>query len=443
MNWGRLNRGFLGVAIKRLSSHEFKKEVSKGHEFQGVNNFTHLLGSDDRDIRTTYFFVSDDGGEPRVRKTVECMSRWYDSRRRKLTRSAEWRLYYPQAVNYIQEFSKPGDLLLIALRNDGSLAIFLAPAGSVSEQVLMQAFGLNQDHYKQTGNVRWMRTTETQNLDFVAAQALEQLSFTLSTSEDSTGLSRSLEEVVAIEPEDVARGDADVTAVAAKMIERWPGDKLGQYVHVVDIVETVCDPDHSSEPDFALSRWLEVADASYRIWEKYSLGQFIAPLRVDPQVSNEQLVEKIGPKWMQYRQSRVSRAGLMMEEFVGRLLLREKLAFDRQAETEKSSLPDFLFPGRRAYHNPAFPADQLRILGSKTSLKDRWTQILAEGARVPAKHCITRDTLITPSMFAKMRNEQFTVVMPKSIMANYPKPPANLISFGAFIAEVKVLQGKP
>ncbi|MDP6824477.1 MAG: type II restriction endonuclease [Dehalococcoidia bacterium] len=34
--------------------------------------------------------------------------------------------------------------------------------------------------------------------------------------------------------------------------------------------------------------------------------------------------------------------------------------------------PDFLFPGKGEYEDEVFPQEDLRLLGAKTSLKERW-----------------------------------------------------------------------
>lgn len=442
MNWGNLSRGFSGVAIKQLSSHEVNPAVSRGHEFQGANNLVGLLGTEDcRDRPTTYYFISDDGAEPRVREIVHSVSSWYDSRRNQPHRNPEWRLYYPSTVNLIQNFCQAGDLLLLALRNDGTLAVFLAPAGSVSEQVLLQAFGVTQSHYRQSGQVRWMKTAEAPALDFVGAETMEQLS--LAFAEARAGEEDTLIATVEDDAPAGSDGDGQVSRIADLMLERWPEGRLGSNQEVVELVIGVCDPDGEAEADMALERWLEVAEASYRIWEKETARRFIAPLRNDSAVSDMELIERIGSRWMSFRQSRVSRAGKVMEEFLGILFLRAGLRFatGSSAMTENGKMPDFLFPDGDSYRDESFPAGRLRILGSKTSFKDRWRQILSEGDRVPEKHGVTRDTCITASMFEQMRISGFIVVMPQPIIARYSiSRPTNLVSLTDFIEEVRGLQ---
>jgi hypothetical protein len=402
-----------------------------------------LLGTDDVKCRkTTYYFVSDDEAEPKVRATVESTSTWYDSRRKQKSRRPEWRLYYPKDLKLVQEFCSPDDLLLLALRNDDSLAVFLAPKNSVSEQMLLKAFSVTAQHYKQSGNVRWMKTERGVNLDYVSAAAFEQLSLALEEitplDEHKSGIAS---EVIAT-PEEVAHGDLQVAEVAARMIELWPYGQLGKSRDVVKLVTEACDPKNEAPADAALERWLEVAEAAYRMWEKQSACLFLAPLRHDPIISDLELVERLETRWMSFRQSRVTRAGKVMEEFLNILFTRARLRFSTgsEAKTESGKLPDFVFPDGGSYRNPEFPTGLLRILGSKTSFKDRWRQILSEGDRVSVKHGVTRDALITAPMFKQMEESGFVVVMPKPIIDRYESCPPNLISLASFITEVQDLQ---
>ena len=68
-----------------------------------------------------------------------------------------------------------------------------------------------------------------------------------------------------------------------------------------------------------------------------------------------------------------------MEVFIEIILKNAGIRFQRHAKTEFGKRPDFLFPGEGAYKDEDWLNDKLRILGSKTSFKDRWRQILTEG----------------------------------------------------------------
>lgn len=176
VNLGNFSRGLRGVVAKRLSSHEVDPNVSRGHEFQGANKLVGLLGTEDyKDRPTTYYFISDDGEEPQVREVVRSTSTWYDSRRNQTDRKAEWRLYYPNSVSLVQNFCQDGDLLLLALREDYSLAIFLAPSGSASERTLNQAFGVSQTLEQEPELVLMMNSGNAPTGNATQVDAMEQL----------------------------------------------------------------------------------------------------------------------------------------------------------------------------------------------------------------------------------------------------------------------------
>jgi hypothetical protein len=441
MNWGSLSRGFKGVAIKQLTQHEVDPESSHGHEFQGANNLRGLLGTVACcDRPTTFYFLSDKDEEPSVQKIEDSSSSWYDSRKKEPHRSAEWRLYYKTDI--VQQLSHPDDILLLALRNDNSLAVFVAPHESTSEQVLLNAFGLTRGHLLQSGQVKWLQTHGAPDLDFASVEAVEQLSLLLADEKSSHYSEAGMARVLVSAPTQIAGADMEVSKVAEQMNRAWPDGLLGASKEVVKLIVSICDPKNEAEPDLALERWLEVGEASYRLWEAEAARKFISPLRADTSVSDIQLVEKIGERWMGFRQSRVSRAGKVMEEFLSIIFNRAGLIFGTgaNAKTEGGKLPDFLFPNAKSYGDPEFPAQKLRILGSKTSFKDRWRQILSEGNRVPRKHGVTRDSLITRPMFHQMEESNFIVVMPEPIIRRYQFSPPNLISLYSFIDEVRGLQ---
>ena len=221
------------------------------------------------------------------------------------------------------------------------------------------------------------------------------------------------------------------------MIERWPNGRLGSCSEVCSLVTDNCETDALIEPDGALVRWMEVAEASYWMWESEMFGRFLKPIRFDVNVSDTVLAEMVSERWMSYRQGRVSRAGTMMETFLADIFRRAALPFSHGAKIEGGKLPDFLFPGVKQYNDLTWPADKLRILGSKTSFKDRWRQILSEGNRVIHKHGITRDVAITAGMFSQMGDAGLTVVMPASVRGGYAAIPTNLISLTEFIADVR------
>ena len=439
MNWGSIDREFAAFATKRLTPHEIDPQVSNGHEFQGVNGLAEMLGRQDRaNISTVYCLMTDDQEDPGVERVLSSYASWYDCRRNDPHRPAEWRLYYPAAAGAIQALCKSGDLMIIGLNRDGSLAVFLAPAGSASEALLVHLLGLGRVPLRGRGNVRWIEASAVGDLGPTGAEAVEQLN--LEFSEAAPDVMPVFANAVS-NPSAAAVGDAEVEMVSTEMIRLWPDGRLGSSHEVCALVTTACKLAAASDPDNSLIRWLEVAESSYWIWEEEMLGRFLNPIRFDRTVTDSDLAEKVSKQWMSYRQSRVSRAGTVMEIFLAGIFRLVKIPFahGHDARIEGGKLPDFLFPGVAQYNNPDWPSEKLRILGSKTSFKDRWRQILSEGDRVKIKHGVTRDTAITAAVFSQMNAAGLVVVMPSPILRGYSHKPGNLISLTEFLSQVRSL----
>lgn len=88
-----------------------------------------------------------------------------------------------------------------------------------------------------------------------------------------------------------------------------------------------------------------------------------------------------------------------------------------------------------------FPSEKLRILGAKTTCKDRWRQVLAEAARVERKHLITMEPAISENQTEQMQANNLQLVVPTTIQQTYtPQQQHQLMSFRDFINEVKGCQ---
>jgi hypothetical protein len=440
MIWAKLNQEFIGFAWKRLTPHEIDPKVSNGHEFQGVNGLAQLLGTADRrNIPTVYSLIDDDEeGKPRVTAVIRSVASWYDPRRNDPNRSAEWRLYYPAKAGRIQVICSPGDLMIVGLRQDRSLAVMLIKGLTSVETAIRNLIGIGRVPPRGRGNVR---TVLTQDVDvgLSAAETLEELNLSF-MNVAPVGVKSPLPF-----PLLDFRQDTAVQRLAESMISRWPNG-LGRSKEVVsEIIRHSGINDHQMKemPDIVLMRWLEMGEASYRIWEKEVFRTFLAPIRTDRLISDLDLAERVSLKWMAFRQSRVSRAGRVMEILLERLFRAHDLQFDWGATiltTRGKKRPDFLFPSKQAYERHGFPKKSLRLLGAKTSLKERWKQILSEGDKVAVKHGVTRDDSITSETFAEMSAEKFFVVIPKPVFDNYEAKPKNLITLGSFIEEVRAIQ---
>ena len=142
-------------------------------------------------------------------------------------------------------------------------------------------------------------------------------------------------------------------------------------------------------------------------------------------------------------QRRRSRSGNSLQLHVRNIFEEEGLEegrhFSYQATTEGSRRPDFLFPSAEAYHDTTFPDDKLRMLGVKTSLRERWTEVLTEALRVKTKHLLTLDT-VTEGQLGEMERAGLHLVVPRSLHSK-SRPPVRpyLQTVESFLADIRLL----
>lgn len=123
-------------------------------------------------------------------------------------------------------------------------------------------------------------------------------------------------------------------------------------------------------------------------------------------------------------QRRKARSGRSLELHVYHMLkeygLQEEQHFSYNKVTEQNKMPDFVFPSIHAYNNPAYPAEKLRMLAVKTTVKDRWRQILNEADRIPIKHLLTLQEGVSDNQWREMRDAGVMLVVPQPIQKFYP-----------------------
>lgn len=117
---------------------------------------------------------------------------------------------------------------------------------------------------------------------------------------------------------------------------------------------------------------------------------------------------------------RKSRAGKSLEYHLEAIFQGNNLPYAPQVVTEERKRPDFVFPGKNAYHNPEYPSEKLVVLGAKTTCKDRWRQVITEAARVKTKYLCTLQQGISPQQLHEMESENVVLVVPKDYKKTYP-----------------------
>lgn len=406
MKRGHLSAFFAGVGVKSLSATEIDPLTSRGHEFQGVKLFQSFLGvpTEKRRIEATYVWLSDEDEALSVEDAVT----WYDSRRSQGHREAEPRFYYPAKAEAVIYKATPGDTLFVCLGKDGRLTFLLCRAGSTIERQLLWLFGLQIGGNDLVG--RALGPVADIEIGPAARHVLGLVGIDASLA-DASWLDRLVKKF----------GDRFPTTAAFSSAARdWCGP--------VDV---------ANDPDRAIVAWLELEELLFYTFERHLIAE-----RLATGFSHSSGVDVDG--FMAFSKSvqnrRKARAGYSLENHLFFLFQKLDLTFERGATTEGKRKPDFLFPGGQAYRNPDFPVDRLTLLGAKSTCKDRWRQVLSEGARVPQKHLVTLEPGISQSQTDEMREERLQLVVPTSLFDSYQAGQrAWLMSIGGL---VELVQGR-
>ena len=141
---------------------------------------------------------------------------------------------------------------------------------------------------------------------------------------------------------------------------------------------------------------------------------------------------------------RKSRTGKSLELHLKNIFLEEGLqedhSFSYQKVSEGNKTPDYIFPSKTHYDDAHYDSANLRMLGVKTTLKDRWRQILNEADRIPVKHLMTLQEGVSKNQFAEIESSGLRLVVPKDNVTSFHKDIRDrLITLETFIGEVSSL----
>lgn len=382
MKRGLLSDHFEGVVAKRLSVVETSPAKSNQHEFNGTMPLRRLLGDDDRkDITARFIRIDDTNDAVAADGTVS----WYDARRQHPTRT-EYRLYYPG--NEVTGMMQPGDAFFLALRRDGSvLAIFTPEDGTVENQ-LVWMFGLDED--PQGGFV----------FSDIEADKSTEIGLAARYIFDELGI-------------DAGEPEADILDTLIEPFGLvFPTTRVFSELARSSLPE-VCALD---DPDAALVGWMEREEALFRRLERR-----VVEARISAGFHGDGGADVDGflSFSLSVQNRRKSRAGQALENHLEAVFTAHGIRHVRGAETENRNKPDFLFPGQAEYRDPKFDASRLTMLGSKSTLKDRWRQVLSEAIRIERKHLLTLEPGISEHQTNEMQTKQLQLVVPRSIQATY------------------------
>jgi len=386
----KLSDHFIGVAAKRLSRVEI---YSNQHEFNGINKFKDILGSERRNFSGRVIYFSDI--EEQVIDNATNFT-WYDVRENNPNRSAEYRLYYSD--NEIVPNSSIGDLVVLCRDVKDQIIIIVAASGTTAEQQLIQLFGLNEIENKFV--VKDFRDDYSE-LGFVGKYVLEFLGIEIVPEQETDYL-------------EIMLGSFGKNFPTTEVFSAFARSTV-QDINVLD------------DPDQALIAWWDREGDLLRIFERAIVGE-----RIKEGFGDD--VEAFIQFALSVINRRKSRAGHSLESHLKTIFDVHNISYSKGAKTERNNKPDFIFPSIDAYKDETYPIDQLYMLGVKTTAKDRWRQVLSEADRVTRKHLITLEPAISKNQTDEMFAQNLQLVIPNSLHSTYMESQRNeIINLNSFI----------
>ena len=186
-------------------------------------------------------------------------------------------------------------------------------------------------------------------------------------------------------------------------------------------------------PDKILSDWIDTETALFKCLEEKVYADMLS--------QRFESVEAFTEKANQVLNRRKSRAGKSLEHHLSAIFTQNELVFEEQAVTEDNKKPDFLFPNAECYHNFQFPAEELTMLGAKTTCKDRWRQVINEADRIWPKHLFTLQPGISKNQLKEMADNQVKLVVPQKNITTFPiEYQSSLCDLTGFIQMVRKKQ---
>jgi hypothetical protein len=400
---GLLARHFRGVAVKKLSAVEADTATSNQHEFNGVSELKKLLGSEKQQIQAKFVWLSDE----QEAISEEGFVTWYDAREAHPTRS-EHRLYFQTTP--VSELAKAGDTLFFALRTDESALVIIVPADSTIQNQLLWLFGLVNQPELQFKAVP------------IAGDSQSRLEFAVRYIFDELGIEAEEPEVDLID------------AALARFGKKFP--KMKEFSAFAR--STLPDVSAHDNVDEALLAWMDREELLFRRLERAIVDERLRAGFVRDDVSD---VDGFLQFSLSVQNRRKARAGAALENHLEHLFQERRILYGRGCETENRYKPDFLFPGCDRYRDPACPEHLLTMLGAKSTLKERWRQILSEADRIKVKHLLTLSPGVSVNQTDQMKAGSVQLVMPAGLHQTYqPAQRSWLMNVSQFVELVSSRQ---
>jgi hypothetical protein len=185
-----------------------------------------------------------------------------------------------------------------------------------------------------------------------------------------------------------------------------------------------------SRGDETLVRWLQREEQLFRALERVIVEERLK--------KGFEGVDDFVAFSLSVQNRRKSRMGYSLQNQLGALFDSQKLRYEAQAVTEGKNKPDFIFPGSKEYHDRRFDSTLLVMLGAKSTLKERWRQILTEAEKIPSKHLCTLEPGISKDQTDDIAHHSIQLVIPESFHQTYTeKQRPQLWTVSTFVEFVK------
>lgn len=381
MKKGYLSEFFSGVAIKTLSAVEADLVSSNQHELNGVEALKKLFGTatEKHKYYSRFIYLTDEDTEGPI--ISEGILTWYDARAAHPTRS-EHRLYFP--TTEVSTRASIGDLMVIGRKQDGSILVVVAEAGSTVANQIKWLFGF-ADAEHAGFSVKAEIESDHIKLEFASSLILEQIGIV---------------------------GDEETDDFLDTMLEQFGGKFPTTRIFSTFARSTVFQLDPRDDPDGVLIAWMDREEQLFRTLERH-----IVAGRLTEGFEND--VDGFLAFSLSVQNRRKSRVGHALENHLEEIFTCHDIQHDRTKITENKSKPDFVFPGIAQYLNPNFDTGRLTMLGVKSTCKDRWRQVLAEADRIGDKHLLTLEPSISVAQTNEMRDKKLTLVIPEALHSSY------------------------
>lgn len=400
MHIDKLEDFFTGIYAKYLSAVDADPGRSHQHEI-GSNRMADFLGTPNGEkikFPGRMLYLPENEEEFIVADTELT---WYDTRwNMREKRGPEYRLYYKN--NPVSEKMSAGDLAVVAKRSDGSILVIVTPPGTSTEGQIRHLFHLNGELEGEKPIIKTI--SDGGQISFVERLILETLG------------------IKAVEPD-----ESFLDALTSAFGESFPTtQEFSSFAR--ESLNGQISPENDADSVFL--KWFERETILFRTFEEYLVGKKLQQGFSD--------VDDFIKFSLSVQNRRKSRVGYAAENHLEALFRMHGLRFSRSRYTEEKSKPDFIFPGIQQYHDPDFREELLSMLGSKTTCKDRWRQVLTEAGRISEKHLFTMEPAISISQTEEMKRHSIHLVVPAQIRQTYTeKQQAEVFTLSAFIDLLK------